>query len=149
METKFNTLKLVHLGIDTQKNMLYSRKDCHICKSEGFEALNRVLITLKGKSCYISLPMALIWESGFIWKRMGRFKSTRKKMVSFSHVQPSINAEHSCENVWGKVGYEALKKSSMILWRTIFQYWNCRFHNCLCWRQLEHKRDNRTHQSNG
>jgi thymidine phosphorylase len=26
------------------------RKDCHICLSEGFEALNRVLVTVKGKS---------------------------------------------------------------------------------------------------
>jgi thymidine phosphorylase len=36
MKTAFNTLKLVYLGIDTQKeNVVFMRKDCHICKSEG------------------------------------------------------------------------------------------------------------------
>jgi thymidine phosphorylase len=48
MDTTFNTLKLVHLGIDTQReHVVFMRKDCHICTSEGFEALNRVLVTVK------------------------------------------------------------------------------------------------------
>jgi thymidine phosphorylase len=51
MDTTFNTLKLVHLGINTQrKHVVFMRKNCNICLSEGFEALNRVLVTGKGKS---------------------------------------------------------------------------------------------------
>jgi thymidine phosphorylase len=51
METKFNTLKLVHLGIDTQKrNVSCVRTAIYV--SPKVLALNRVLITLKGKSLY-------------------------------------------------------------------------------------------------
>jgi thymidine phosphorylase len=49
METTYNTLRLIRLGIDTQReHVVFMRKDCHICLSEGFEALNRVLVTVKG-----------------------------------------------------------------------------------------------------
>jgi thymidine phosphorylase len=48
METTYNTLRLIRL-IDTQReHVVFMRKDCHICLSEGFEALNRVLVTVKG-----------------------------------------------------------------------------------------------------
>jgi thymidine phosphorylase len=33
-----------------KEHVVFMRKDCHICLSEGFEALNRVLVTVKGKS---------------------------------------------------------------------------------------------------
>jgi thymidine phosphorylase len=97
------------------------RKDCHICKSEGFEALNRVLITLKGKSLIATLYIITngILQSGKVdssesaWDDL---KAQENDEVSFSHVQLcSFNAEHSCENVWEKLSYEAPKKSSMIL----------------------------------
>jgi thymidine phosphorylase len=49
METTYT--RLIRLGIDTQReHVVFMRKDCHICLSEGFEALNRVLVTVKGKS---------------------------------------------------------------------------------------------------
>jgi thymidine phosphorylase len=36
--------------ISPKEHVVFMRKDCHICLSEGFEALNRVLVTVKGKS---------------------------------------------------------------------------------------------------
>jgi thymidine phosphorylase len=50
MKTTYNTLPPIRY-IDNKENMLFSCvRDCHICLSEGFEALNRVLVTVKGKS---------------------------------------------------------------------------------------------------
>lgn len=116
METKFNTLKLVHLGIDTQKeHVVFMRKDCHICKSEGFEALNRVLITVKGKSLIATLYIitdgilkpgkAGISESA--WKDL---KAKEDDEVSFSHVQPVISMRSIRAKMYGKqLNYEAFQ----------------------------------------
>jgi thymidine phosphorylase len=47
MEGNGSTLKLKSLGIDTyHEPVIYMREDCHICKSEGFEAQARVKVTL-------------------------------------------------------------------------------------------------------
>lgn len=40
-------LRLRPLGIDThQEHVIYMRRDCHICRAEGFEALTRVEVSL-------------------------------------------------------------------------------------------------------
>jgi len=44
-----HALKIRRMGIDThQEPVIYMRADCHICRSEGFEAQSRVLITSRG-----------------------------------------------------------------------------------------------------
>ena len=44
-------LTLVRLGIGTyQEAIIYMRSDCHVCRSEGFEARSRVKVSLRGKS---------------------------------------------------------------------------------------------------
>ncbi|MGE3320180.1 MAG: thymidine phosphorylase family protein [Candidatus Berkiella sp.] len=49
-------LRLKYLGIDTyQESVLYMRKDCHVCKAEGFEAQTRILVECKGKSIIATL----------------------------------------------------------------------------------------------
>lgn len=46
-----NTLKVKRLGINTrQEHIVYMREDCGVCKSEGFEALSRVLVQNGKKS---------------------------------------------------------------------------------------------------
>ena len=46
MEQHLNILKYKHLGIYTQnENVVYMREDCHVCISEGFEALTRIRIS--------------------------------------------------------------------------------------------------------
>ncbi|MCR9065198.1 MAG: thymidine phosphorylase family protein [Cytophagales bacterium] len=41
-----NSLVFRRLGIDTQhEHFVYMREDCHICKSEGFEALTRIQVS--------------------------------------------------------------------------------------------------------
>lgn len=49
-------LYLKNLGIDTYNEaVLYMRKDCHICQSEGFETPTRIQVTLKDKSIIATL----------------------------------------------------------------------------------------------
>jgi thymidine phosphorylase len=44
------------MGIDTyRKQVIYMRDDCHICRSEGFEALSRVAVKLKDRTIIASL----------------------------------------------------------------------------------------------
>ncbi|MDX1901299.1 MAG: thymidine phosphorylase family protein [Gammaproteobacteria bacterium] len=49
-------LRLKFLGINTYNEpIIYMREDCHICKSEGFEAPARVNVTLNDKSLIATL----------------------------------------------------------------------------------------------
>lgn len=56
MEKTYSTLILKDLGINTYQNpIIYMRKDCYICKSEGFETQARVRVTLKDRSIIATL----------------------------------------------------------------------------------------------
>ncbi|RMA56777.1 thymidine phosphorylase family protein [Ulvibacter antarcticus] len=56
MEQNSNILKYKHLGIYTQnENVVYMREDCHVCISEGFEALTRIRISNVSTSIVASL----------------------------------------------------------------------------------------------
>ena len=56
-----NALKLVRLGIDTQNEyMVFMRKDCPVCISEGFEALNRIKVSKDNKTIVASL---IVWDN--------------------------------------------------------------------------------------
>lgn len=51
-----HTLRLKNLGIDTYKEaVVYMRKDCPVCRSEGFEAQARIWVTLNGRSIIATL----------------------------------------------------------------------------------------------
>ncbi len=115
MNATFNTLQLIRLGIDTQKeHVVFMRKDCHICKSEGFEALNRVLVTVKRKSIIATLYIitdgilsegkAALSESA--WEYL---KAEEGNEISFAHVQPVTSMRSIRSKMYGKqLNYEAL-----------------------------------------
>lgn len=49
-EKNYSDLKLKHLGIDTYTEfVIYMRKDCHVCRSEGFVVQARVQVTLNDR----------------------------------------------------------------------------------------------------
>src|SRR3990167_2779151 len=49
-------LILRRLGVDTyQEHIVYMRADCHVCRSEGFEARSRVRVSAGGKSLLATL----------------------------------------------------------------------------------------------
>lgn len=54
MEKQNNQLVFKRLGINTQhEHQVYMREDCHVCASEGFEALTRIRI-FKGKKSIVA-----------------------------------------------------------------------------------------------
>lgn len=108
MTNAFNTLKLVQLGIDTQKEfVVFMRKDCHICKSEGFEAHNRVLITVKEKSIIATLYIitdGILKEgkaglSNSAWIQLNAAEGDE---ISFAHVQPVASMRYVRSKMYGK-----------------------------------------------
>ena len=59
-----NTLNLKRLGIDTHEEpVVYMRADCHVCRSEGFSAHSRVLITTAARSIIATLNVV---HDGFV-----------------------------------------------------------------------------------
>lgn len=56
MSKDHSTLNLKYLGINTYKEpIIYMREDCHICKSEGFEAQARIRVILNDRSIIATL----------------------------------------------------------------------------------------------
>ena len=51
-----NTLRLKRLGIDThQEAVIYMRRDCHVCRAEGFSAHARVRVSAGDTSIIATL----------------------------------------------------------------------------------------------
>lgn len=75
-----NRLRLRRLGIDThQETIIYMRKDCHICRAEGFKAQARIWVTAGARTTIATLnhvttdllapEEASLSEAG--WARLG------------------------------------------------------------------------------
>lgn len=73
-------LRLRPLGIDTlQEHVIYMRRDCHVCRSEGFEAQTRVEVKLHGRSIIATLnvvdtPLLALGEASLstrAWQALG------------------------------------------------------------------------------
>lgn len=95
-----NILKLKRLGIDTQREyFVYMRSDCHICISEGFEALTRIEVTVNGRTIIATLNVlhgellkhgeASLSESA--WKAL---QAAEGDLIAFSHLQPVASMSH-------------------------------------------------------
>lgn len=55
-EGHIHKLAFKNLGIDTnQELVVFMPASCHVCKSEGFQALTRVTVSLNGKSIIAAL----------------------------------------------------------------------------------------------
>src|SRR5689334_15442533 len=49
-------MRLRRIGIDTyQESVIYMRRDCPVCQSEGFEAQSRIQVALNGKTIIATL----------------------------------------------------------------------------------------------
>ncbi len=93
-------LKLVSLGIDTyHENIIFMRRDCHICKSEGFDALTRVTVNCDGKSIIatINLVKGNFLQQGEAGLSESAFKKLNAKpgnYISISHLKPILSLSH-------------------------------------------------------
>ena len=100
-------LKLRSLGIDTYREaVIYMTKDCHICRSEGFAALTRVLVTYKGQSLVATLNMisSHLLEPGEAalsdqaWNRLGAVEGEE---IEVSHPRPVLSLSHVRSKIYG------------------------------------------------
>lgn len=103
-----NQLSLKRLGIDTHKEFLvYMRASCHICISEGFEALTRLNVTANGTTIIATLNVlhsdlisrneASLSESA--WEYL---KVKEGDKVTFSHLQPANSMSYVRAKIHGQ-----------------------------------------------
>lgn len=109
METTTNTLYLRRLGIDTYRDaIIYMHKDCHVCRSEGFEAESRVLVTFGEKSIIATLNIIdsdLLSKtkaslSEYAWELLGANEGDE---ISVSHSKPLISLSHVRSKIYGNL----------------------------------------------
>ncbi len=87
-------LKLRSLGIDTyRENIIFMRSDCHICLSEGFTALTRLVVHHKNKSIIATLNVVksnllLDSEAALSEMAMKQLGVTDGDHISISHLKP-------------------------------------------------------------
>lgn len=98
MIKKQHLLKVLDMGIDThQEPVVFIRSDCHVCKSEGFTASNRVAVSTNGFKMLATLNVVegdIIPKgyAGFSKAAIKRLKALPGDDVQFSHppVLPSL-----------------------------------------------------------
>jgi thymidine phosphorylase len=87
-------LGVKRLGIQTlQEAQIFMRKDCHVCRSEGFSSHARVLVSHNGRSIVANLyqvtsdivAMDEVGMSDSAWQSLGLFPSSK---VAISHPPP-------------------------------------------------------------
>lgn len=99
MTTPIHTLKIKDLGIDTyRENIVFIRSDSHICKSEGFTALTRVVIHKEENKLVATLNMITsdLLEKGELslsQEAMKRLNVKNGDQVTISH----LHSIESCE----------------------------------------------------
>ncbi|MFI5305242.1 MAG: thymidine phosphorylase, partial [Nitrospiria bacterium] len=103
-----HSLRIRRLGIDTyQEPVIYLRKDCHVCQSEGFEAQSRVRIQNGKQSVIATLNIVLTnilspGDAGLsesAWRLLGANEGDR---VYLSHSPPLESLSHVRKKVYGK-----------------------------------------------
>lgn len=108
MDKETNILSLKRLGLDTQREyFVYMRSDCHICISEGFQALTRVLVQVAEKSIIATLntihsELLLEGEASLsesAWKALG---AKEGDSITFSHLQPVNSMGYVRAKMYGK-----------------------------------------------
>ena len=101
------TLLLRRIGIDTYVDpVVYMRSDCHVCRSEGFEARTRVKVTLGERSIIATLNVVndgLLagHEAGlseFAWRALGAVDGAA---AHFAHPEPVASDSRLRAKVYG------------------------------------------------
>lgn len=89
----FNSLKVRAVHIDTyRENIIYMRADCHICKSEGFSALTRIVVYYGERSIIATLNVVsdLVGhgEAGLSNEALRRLQVQDGCMIQVGHLKP-------------------------------------------------------------
>ncbi|HEA23708.1 MAG TPA: thymidine phosphorylase family protein [Pricia antarctica] len=114
MEQPSNILKYKHLGIYTQnEHVVYMREDCHVCISEGFEALTRIRVANSTGSIVASLnvlnsDILLPHEIGLSDAAAKKLKVSGNETLRVSHLEPIDSLSHVRAKIYNqKLDYTA------------------------------------------
>lgn len=90
-----NHLKVKSIGIDTyRENTIYMRHDCHVCVSEGFIALTRVMVKYDGLEIIATLnvihntDLLEHGEAALSMEAMQRLRLKEGDIIQVSHLPP-------------------------------------------------------------
>jgi thymidine phosphorylase len=103
-----NELSIRNLGIDTyRENIIYMRSDCHICVSEGFTALTRVVVSNKITSIIATLnvinsEILSHGEAGLSIEAINRLNAKEGDTITVSHLQPIPSVRLVRSKMYGK-----------------------------------------------
>ena len=101
-------LRLRHLSIDTYRTpVVYMRKDCHVCRAEGFEAQSRVEVRLGDRSIVATLNAVgsdVLGPgeadlSNEAWERLG---ATEGDEITMRHAPPLDAFAHVRGKIYGQ-----------------------------------------------
>jgi len=102
-----NQLELVKLDIDTQQQVIaFMHKDCHVCRSEGFNALSRVEITLGSRHIIATMNIVgdawlapgTIGLSKYAWNLL---KASEGDLVAIAHPPPLESLSYLRGKIYG------------------------------------------------
>lgn len=107
MDNGINKLRLVRLGIDTLNEfIIYIRRDCFVCKSEGFETETQVLVSANSRSIIATLNViqsdilrideASLSESA--WEELGVKEGD---YISLCHPEPVKSLKYVRSKIYG------------------------------------------------
>jgi len=103
-----NRLRLVQLDIDTQQQAIaFMHRDCHVCRSEGFNALSRVELTLGTRHIIATMNVVggsllapgTIGVSKHAWNLL---KASEGDTVSVAHPPPLESLSYLRGKIYGK-----------------------------------------------
>ncbi len=105
--TQPNTLQVVRLDIDTHHQAIaFMRRDCHVCRAEGFNAQTRVELTLRDKRVVATLDTVggdwlapgAIGVSEATWELLG---ANEGDVVTVAHPPPIESLTHVRAKIFG------------------------------------------------
>ncbi|PJZ69825.1 thymidine phosphorylase [Leptospira perolatii] len=94
MELQDHHLRVKDIGIGTyRENIVFMRSDCAICRSEGFKALTRLIVSHNGKSIVATLNVVKsgilkINEVGLSIEALRRLGVSEGERISIRHLEP-------------------------------------------------------------
>ncbi|HZR45487.1 MAG TPA: thymidine phosphorylase family protein [Candidatus Manganitrophaceae bacterium] len=110
-------LRLRRIGIDTyQQPVIYMRRDSHVCRSEGFEALSRVQVAHKGHTMIATLnivntDLLTPGEAALSEPAWRLLDAKEGDWIDLSHPPPLESLRHVRAKVYGKrLDEEAMKE---------------------------------------
>lgn len=104
-----NYLKVKAIGIDTyRENIVYMRHDCHVCLSEGFKALTRLVVRHKDQDIIATLnvihnsELLQHGEVALSMEAMARLNVLEDDMIEVMHLHPVDSLASVRAKLYGK-----------------------------------------------